>query len=134
MYSDAESKTGAVWAKAKDSRITFSGRIMRKMRIDELPQFWNIFKGDMSLVGPRPERPEFVNMLKERIPFYDERHLVKPGLTGWAQVLFPYGNSVEDAMEKLHYDLFYVRNMSVFMDLKIILKTISTVLAAKGGM
>lgn len=134
MYSDAESKTGAVWAKAKDSRITFPGRIMRKMRIDELPQFWNIFKGDMSLVGPRPERPEFVNMLKERIPFYDERHLVKPGLTGWAQVLFPYGNSVEDAMEKLHYDLFYVRNMSVFMDLKIILKTISTVLAAKGGM
>ena len=134
MISNAESKTGAIWAKEKDDRITVVGRIMRKMRVDELPQFLNILKGDMSLVGPRPERPEFVDMLKERIAFYDERHLIKPGLTGWAQVLFPYGNSIDDAVEKLHYDLFYVRNMSIFMDTKIILRTISTVLAAKGGM
>lgn len=134
MVVDAEKKTGAVWAQKNDRRITPLGKIMRKTRIDEFPQCWNILKGDMSVVGPRPERPEFVEMLKERIPFYDERHLLKPGLTGWAQVLYPYGNSIEDATEKLHYDLFYIRNASLFMDMKIVLKTISTVLAGKGGM
>lgn len=134
MIINAETETGAVWCQKKDSRVTFIGRLMRKLRIDELPQFYNILKGDMSLIGPRPERPEFVDLLKQRIPFYDERHLVKPGLTGWAQVLFPYGSSIEDAAEKLHYDLFYIKNMSVFMDIKIFLKTFATVLAGKGGM
>ncbi len=134
MIINAETETGAVWCQKKDSRVTIVGRVMRKLRIDELPQFYNILKGDMSLIGPRPERPEFVELLKQRIPFYDERHLVKPGLTGWAQVLFPYGSSVEDAAEKLHYDLFYIKNMSVFMDVKIFLKTFATVLAGKGGM
>ncbi|MEW6536015.1 MAG: sugar transferase [Candidatus Auribacterota bacterium] len=134
MVVDAEKRTGAVWATKGDNRITAFGKFMRKVRIDELPQFWNILKGDMSIVGPRPERPEFVDMLKERITFYDERHLVKPGLTGWAQVLYPYGNTIEDATEKLHYDLFYIRNMSVFMDMKIILKTIATVIGGRGGM
>jgi exopolysaccharide biosynthesis polyprenyl glycosylphosphotransferase len=134
MIVNAENNTGAVWCTEQDKRITPLGRFMRKVRIDELPQFWNILKGDMSLIGPRPERPEFVEMLKKRIPFYDERHLVKPGLTGWAQVLFPYGNSVEDSAHKLHYDLFYIRNMSIFMDMKIVLKTVSTILEAKGGM
>jgi len=134
MIVNAEKDTGPVWCRKKDSRITPVGKIMRKLRIDELPQFWNILKGDMSLIGPRPERPEFVEQLKQRIPFYDERHLVKPGLTGWAQVLFPYGNTVEHAVEKLHYDLFYIRNMSFFMDIKIILKTIATVVCGKGGM
>ena len=134
MIVNAEKGTGAVWCTNQDNRITPLGRFMRKLRIDELPQFWNILKGDMSLIGPRPERPEFVDMLKSRIPFYDERHLVKPGLTGWAQVSFPYGNSVEDSTQKLHYDLFYIRNMSIFLDMKIALKTIATILEAKGGM
>ena len=134
MIVNAEDSTGAVWCKQQDNRITMIGRFMRKVRLDELPQFWNILKGDMSLIGPRPERPEFVDMLKKRIPFYDERHLIKPGLTGWAQVMFPYGNSVEDAAEKLHFDLFYIMNMSLFMDVKILLKTISIVLEGKGGM
>lgn len=134
MIVNAEQSTGAVWCKHKDSRITPVGRFMRKVRLDELPQFFNVLKGEMSIIGPRPERPEFVDMLKKRIPFYDERHLVKPGLTGWAQVMFTYGNSVEDAAEKLHYDLFYIMNMSFFMDIKICLKTISIVLEGKGGM
>ena len=134
MVVNAEKSTGAVWCKHKDTRITPIGRFMRKVRLDELPQFWNVLKGEMSIIGPRPERPEFVSMLKRRIPFYDERHLVKPGLTGWAQVMFPYGNSVEDAAEKLHFDLFYIMNMSFFMDVKISLKTISIVLEGKGGM
>jgi len=134
MVVNAEQSTGAVWCKHKDTRITPLGRFMRKVRLDELPQFWNILKGEMSIIGPRPERPEFVSMLKQRIPFYDERHLVKPGLTGWAQVMFPYGNSVEDAAEKLHFDLFYIMKMSFFMDVKILLKTISIVLEGKGGM
>ncbi len=134
MIVNAEKGTGAVWCTEQDKRITPLGRFMRKVRIDELPQFWNILKGDMSLIGPRPERPEFVEMLKSRIPFYDERHLVKPGLTGWAQVSFPYGNSVEDSTQKLHYDLYYIRNMSIFLDMKIALKTVATILEAKGGM
>lgn len=134
MIVDAEKGTGAVWCKDKDTRITPFGKLLRKIRVDEMPQFWNILKGDMSFIGPRPERPEFVEMLKDRIPFYDERHLVKPGLSGWAQVLFSYGNSVEDATEKLHYDLFYIRNMTLFMDIKIALKTIATVLGGKGGL
>ncbi|MBU1203285.1 sugar transferase [Patescibacteria group bacterium] len=126
MSQDAE-KNGAQWAKENDARITKVGRFIRKSRLDEIPQFINILKGEMSFVGPRPERPKFVNQLKESIPFYNERHLVKPGLTGWAQINFPYGASVEDAKEKLQYDLFYIKNQSIALDISIILKTINTV-------
>ncbi|MFA6308026.1 MAG: sugar transferase [Patescibacteria group bacterium] len=126
MTKNAETN-GAQWAKENDSRVTKVGKFIRKTRIDEIPQFINIIKGNMSFVGPRPERPEFVSTLKEAIPFYNERHLVKPGLTGWAQINFPYGASVADAKEKLQYDLFYIKNQSVALDISIILKTINTV-------
>lgn len=127
MIIDAEKNTGAQWAVAKDKRVTKVGKFIRKSRIDEIPQFWNILKGEMSFVGPRPERPEFVETLKKEIPFFNERHLVKPGLTGWAQINFPYGASVEDAKEKLQYDLFYIKNQSIALDISIILKTINTI-------
>jgi len=117
----------AQWAKENDSRITKVGKFIRKTRLDETPQFINILKGNMSFVGPRPERPEFVTTLKEAIPFYNERHLIKPGLTGWAQINFPYGASVEEAKEKLQYDLFYIKNQSIALDISIILKTINTI-------
>lgn len=123
MVENAES-AGAVWARPEDSRITRAGRILRRARLDELPQFWNVLKGEMSIVGPRPERPEFDRELEMKIPFYTERYLVKPGLTGWAQVNFRYGFSAEDAYEKLQYDLYYIKNRSLFLDLEIILKTI----------
>jgi len=126
MIIDAE-KNGAVWASKNDKRITRSGQIMRKMRIDEIPQFWNIVKGSMSFVGPRPERPEFVEQLKDEIPFYNERHLVKPGLSGWAQINYPYGASTKDAKEKLCYDLYYIKNQSAMLDVSIIMKTINAV-------
>jgi len=127
MIMDAEKNTGAQWAATKDKRVTRIGKFIRKSRIDEIPQFWNILKGEMSFVGPRPERPEFVETLKKEIPFFNERHLVKPGLTGWAQINFPYGASVEDAKEKLQYDLFYIKNRSIALDISIILKTINTI-------
>jgi exopolysaccharide biosynthesis polyprenyl glycosylphosphotransferase len=126
MTKNAE-KNGAQWAKEDDARVTKVGKFIRKTRIDEIPQFVNIIKGNMSFVGPRPERPEFVSTLKEEITFYNERHLVKPGLTGWAQINFPYGASVADAKEKLQYDLFYIKNQSIALDISIILKTINTV-------
>lgn len=126
MIIDAE-KNGAVWASQNDNRITRVGKMMRKSRLDEIPQFWNIIKGNMSFVGPRPERPEFVEQLKKEIPFYDERHLVKPGLSGWAQINYPYGASIEDAKEKLCYDLYYIKNQSILLDISIIMKTINTV-------
>lgn len=126
MATNAEAN-GAQWAAADDKRVTKIGKFMRQTRIDEIPQFWNIIKGNMSFVGPRPERPEFVAQLKEAIPFYNERHLVKPGLSGWAQINYPYGASVEQAKEKLQYDLFYIKNQSVALDISIILKTINTV-------
>ena len=126
MAKNAE-KNGAQWAKENDSRITKVGKFIRKTRIDEIPQFINILKGNMSFVGPRPERPEFLTTLKEEIPFYNERHLVKPGLSGWAQISFPYGASVDDAKQKLQYDLFYIKNQSIALDISIILKTINTV-------
>ncbi len=126
MRQDAESG-GAVWASKNDDRITRMGKFMRRTRLDEIPQFWNILMGNMSFVGPRPERPEFVEQLKGAIPFYNERHLVKPGLTGWAQINYPYGASVEDAREKLQYDLFYIKNQSIVLDISIILKTINTI-------
>lgn len=133
MRKDAESGTGAVWAQENDSRITRIGEVFRKYRIDELPQFYNILCGEMSMVGPRPERPEFVSKLKEAIPYYSGRHFVKPGVTGWAQVCYPYGASVEDAVEKLRYDLYYIKNITLVFDLMIILETIKVVLFRKGS-
>ena len=131
MVKDSE-KSGPMWAVKNDPRVTRVGRFLRKTRLDELPQLLNVLKGDMSLVGSRPERPEFVQDLVKEIPFYKERLLVKPGLTGWAQVNFPYGASKEDALEKLQYDLYYLKNRSLGLELSIILKTIRTVLTQKG--
>lgn len=132
MRTDAE-KDGAVWARRDDPRVTRVGRFIRKTRIDELPQLWNVLKGDMSLIGPRPERPEFVARLTEAVPFYGLRHTVKPGLTGWAQVCYPYGSSVDDARRKLEYDLYYVKNISLLLDFRILLKTIGVVLFPRGA-
>ncbi len=133
MIPDAE-KNGAQWAQTRDPRVTKIGKFLRKTRLDELPQIFNLLKGEMSLVGPRPERPEFVFgvNLQRQIPFYQIRHLVKPGLTGWAQIKFQYGASVEDTVEKLQYDLFYIKNRSFILDLSIILKTIKLVLSGGG--
>ncbi|MQA28869.1 MAG: TIGR03013 family PEP-CTERM/XrtA system glycosyltransferase [Luteitalea sp.] len=133
MRADAEAATGAVWATQNDTRITPVGRLIRRSRLDELPQLWNVLVGDMSLIGPRPERPEFVKMLTERIPFYGERHVIRPGLTGWAQVRYCYGASVEDAMEKLQYDLFYMKHMSLALDLVIAFETAKTVILRRGA-
>lgn len=133
MRQDAELTTGAVWSTTNDPRITRIGVFLRTSRIDEFPQFFNVLRGDMSFVGPRPERPEFVEKLKQVIPYYSKRHFVKPGLTGWAQVCYPYGASVEDAVEKLRYDLYYTKNLSAFLDLLIILETIKVVLFGRGG-
>jgi sugar transferase (PEP-CTERM system associated) len=133
MRRDAEAGTGAVWASKGDARITPLGRFLRRSRLDELPQLWNILCGHMSLVGPRPERPEFVAKLKEQIPFYVQRHLVKPGLTGWAQVRYTYGASVEDALEKLQFDLFYIKHMSIALDFTIMFETIKTVILRRGA-
>ncbi len=132
MYTDAE-KHGPRWASDNDSRITRVGRIIRKLRIDEIPQLYNILKGDMSFVGPRPERPYFVEQLKKQIPFYSERFWVKPGLTGWAQINYSYGASVEDALEKLQYDLYYIKHLSITLDIAIILQTIKVVLVGRGA-
>jgi len=131
MYQDAE-KRGVQWADKDDPRVTRVGRWLRLLRIDELPQIWNVFKGEMSLIGPRPERPEFDTKLKEAIPYYELRYLVKPGITGWAQVLYPYGASIEDAYEKLAYDLYYIKNYSIWLDLAIAFKTIRVVFLGKG--
>ena len=133
MRQDAEAATGAVWATVGDSRITPVGRILRRMRLDELPQLWNVLIGEMSLVGPRPERPEFVKDLTRIIPFYGQRHAAKPGLTGWAQVRYTYGASTEDAIVKLQYDLFYIKHLSLWLDITIILRTIKIVLLGRGA-
>jgi len=132
MKADAEKETGAVWAQENDPRITKLGRLFRKTRIDELPQIWNILKGEMSFVGPRAERPEFHQKLKEAIPFYEERYIIKPGLTGWAQIGYPYGSSVNDTAQKLQYDLYYIKNRSLILDLGIVLKTINIALRQAG--
>ncbi len=133
MVQNAEQLSGPVWAGERDPRITRVGRILRKLRLDELPQFWNVLRGDMSFVGPRPERPVFVEKLKKRLPYYGERHTMKPGITGWAQINYPYGASEEDALKKLEYDLFYVKNFSILLDLYIVLKTVQIVLFGKGA-
>lgn len=131
MRIDAE-KDGAKWASENDSRITRIGSFIRKTRLDELPQFFNILQGSMSFVGPRPERPEFNQTLEKELLFYGLRHMVQPGLTGWAQILYPYGASIEDAKEKLQYDLFYIKNYSLWMDISIVLKTITVVAFGRG--
>jgi sugar transferase (PEP-CTERM system associated) len=133
MRTDAERAGQAVWARDKDDRVTRVGRFIRATRLDELPQLWNVMRGDMSFVGPRPERPFFVEQLAREIPFYVQRHAVKPGVTGWAQVKYQYGSSIEDAMEKLRYDLYYIKHMSVFFDLTIVLDTVKVVLFGKGA-
>jgi sugar transferase (PEP-CTERM system associated) len=132
MRRDAEAETGPVWAREADPRVTRVGALLRRTRLDELPQLINVLKGDMSFIGPRPERPEFVYDLQKQIPFYMERLSVKPGVTGWAQVKYRYGASVEDALEKLQYDLYYIKNLSLFLDLLILLNTIQVVLFARG--
>ncbi|WP_282073715.1 exopolysaccharide biosynthesis polyprenyl glycosylphosphotransferase [Polaribacter atrinae] len=131
MIKDAE-KGGAVWAKKDDTRITAFGKFLRRTRLDEMPQFFNIIKGDMSLIGPRPERPEFVKDLEAKIPFYAIRHVIRPGLTGWAQVNYPYANTIEEQETKLRYDLYYIKERSAFLDFKIFIKTFTTVLYFKG--
>ena len=132
MRQDAE-KNGAVWAMKNDPRVTRFGGFIRKVRIDEIPQMINVLKGEMSFVGPRPERPVFVEKLTEDIPYYSIRHYIKPGITGWAQVCYPYGASVEDSLRKLEYDLYYMKDVSIIMDLMIIFQTIKTVLFKKSG-
>jgi exopolysaccharide biosynthesis polyprenyl glycosylphosphotransferase len=131
MIVNAESQ-GAQYAVKNDKRITSFGKFLRNTRLDEVPQFFNILKGDMSLIGPRPERPEFVEQLEEQIPFYSIRHVVKPGLTGWAQVNYPYANNLEEQETKLRYDLFYIKEQSAYIDFKIIIKTMTTILYFKG--
>ena len=133
MRADAEAGTGPIWSRANDTRVTSVGRFMRKTRLDEIPQLWNVLSGEMSLIGPRPERPSFVEQLTQQIPFYGQRHVVKPGLTGWAQVRYSYGASVEDAVEKMQYDLFYVKNLSMRFDLVIAFETVKTVLLRRGA-
>lgn len=132
MKLDAE-KTGPVWASKGDERITRVGRIIRKIRLDEIPQFWNIVRGEMSFVGPRPERPHFVAQLAKEIPYYEQRHLIAPGLTGWAQIKYPYGDSIEDARQKLQYDLFYIKNYSLILDAIIMFETIKIILFGRGA-
>jgi lipopolysaccharide/colanic/teichoic acid biosynthesis glycosyltransferase len=132
MRLDAENGT-PVWARDGDDRVTGVGRIIRKTRIDELPQLWNVVKGEMSFVGPRPERPYFVEQLLAAVPFYAQRHAVKPGVTGWAQTKYRYGSSVEDAIEKLRYDLYYIKHMSILFDLTIVFDTVKVILFRKGA-
>jgi sugar transferase (PEP-CTERM system associated) len=132
MHVDAE-KYGPVWARNADDRVTRVGRVIRKIRVDEIPQFWNILRGDMNFIGPRPERPHFVLQLAKEIPFYEQRHLIPPGLTGWAQIKYPYGASVEDARQKLQYDLYYIKNQSLTLDAIILFETVKTILFGRGA-
>ena len=133
MRTDAETLNGAQWAAPSDTRVTRIGRSLRQFRLDELPQFINVIRGEMSFVGPRPERPVFVDELTKLIPYYDERHSVRPGLTGWAQIQYPYGASVEDSRKKLEYDLFYLKNLSLLFDMAIVFDTVRIVVGAKGA-
>ena len=133
MIMNAEKKTGPVWANKNDARVTLVGKFLRKFWLDELPQFINVIRGEMSIVGPRPERREFVEKLERIIPYYYLRHTVKPGITGWAQINYPYGASVEDAVHKLEYDLYYIKNMSPLLDTQIFLKTIGVMFFGQGA-
>jgi lipopolysaccharide/colanic/teichoic acid biosynthesis glycosyltransferase len=132
MWENAETQ-GAVWATKDDPRVTAIGRFMRSTRIDEIPQLWNVLRGDMAFVGPRPERPEFVQWLSQEIPFYDLRHMIRPGITGWAQVRYRYGASLEETKHKLEYDLYYVKHQSIGLDLLIMFETIKTIILRRGA-
>jgi len=133
MREDAEREGKAQWAQKNDSRITRVGSFIRTTRIDELPQILNVLRGEMSFVGPRPERPEFVEQLNETIPYYRERHSIKPGITGWAQLCYPYGSSEQDAIEKLQYDLYYVKNHSLIFYIAILVQTVEVIVWGKGA-
>jgi sugar transferase (PEP-CTERM system associated) len=133
MRQDAEARSGAVWSTENDPRVTPIGRFLRRTRLDEVPQFWNVLRGDMSFVGPRPERPEFVSNLTKEIAFYGQRHVVRPGLTGWAQIRHSYGSDVDGALQKLQYDLFYIKRQSIAFDLFILLETVKTVMVRRGS-
>jgi exopolysaccharide biosynthesis polyprenyl glycosylphosphotransferase len=133
MCPEAERETGPVWAIKDDPRVTRFGRFLRRSRLDEIPQLFNVLRGDMNLIGPRPERPTFVNEFSETIPYYRIRHTVRPGLTGWAQINYQYANSTEDSLEKLQYDLFYIKHMSIVLDVIIAFETIKTVLVRPGS-
>jgi exopolysaccharide biosynthesis polyprenyl glycosylphosphotransferase len=133
MRADAEAVTGAVLASKDDPRVTRVGKILRKLRFDELPQLYNTLRGDMSIVGPRPERPEFVRDLSQKIPYYRQRHCVRPGITGWAQINFKYGETLQDTMTKLEYDLYYIKNMSMSLDTYIVFHTVKTMLLSRGS-
>jgi exopolysaccharide biosynthesis polyprenyl glycosylphosphotransferase len=132
MYADAEQGV-PLWARDGDERVTRVGRVIRVTRLDELPQLWNVLRGDMSFVGPRPERPFFVEQLAEAIPYYRQRHAVKPGITGWAQVKYQYGSSIEDAREKLQYDLYYIKHLSVVFDITIVFDTVKVIVLGRGA-
>jgi lipopolysaccharide/colanic/teichoic acid biosynthesis glycosyltransferase len=133
MYQNAEATTGAVWATQNDSRITPLGRFLRLSRLDELPQLLNVLRGEMTIVGPRPERPEFVRELNQTIPYYRQRHSVKPGITGWAQINYRYGDTIQDTKVKLEYDLYYIKNLSPSLDAYIIFQTAKTMLLSRGA-
>jgi lipopolysaccharide/colanic/teichoic acid biosynthesis glycosyltransferase len=133
MRQDAEAENGPQWAGDKDPRVTRVGKFLRSLRLDEIPQLWCVLKGDMAFVGPRPERPEFIERLSKEIPYYGVRHMVRPGLTGWAQVKYKYGSTVADSREKLQYDLFYIKNASIGLDLLIMFQTVKTVLLRRGA-
>jgi exopolysaccharide biosynthesis polyprenyl glycosylphosphotransferase len=133
MREDAEADTGPTWAGDEDPRITRVGKFLRASRLDEIPQLWNVLRGDMAFVGPRPERPEFVEWLTQEIPYYPVRHVVRPGITGWAQVQYKYGNTVDDAKEKLQFDLYYIKNASIGLDLVVVFQTVKTVLLGRGA-
>jgi exopolysaccharide biosynthesis polyprenyl glycosylphosphotransferase len=133
MRIDAELGTGAVWAQKDDPRVTMVGRVIRRVRFDELPQLFNVLKGEMSIVGPRPERPEFVKALNEQIPYYRQRHCVRPGITGWAQINYKYGDTLQDTITKLEYDLYYIKNMSMALDTYIIFDTLKVLLLSRGA-
>jgi exopolysaccharide biosynthesis polyprenyl glycosylphosphotransferase len=133
MYQNAESGSGAVWAKKGDPRVTRAGKWLRRLRLDELPQLFNVLRGEMSIVGPRPERPEFVEELEKRIPYYRQRHCVKPGITGWAQINHKYGDTVEDSIAKLEYDLYYIKNLAPALDAYIMFQTAKVMLLSRGS-
>jgi len=133
MYQDAEARSGAVWASENDPRVTPVGRVLRKLRLDELPQFFNVLKGEMSIVGPRPERPEFVQVLREQIPFYDQRHTIPPGITGWAQINHKYGDTLQDTITKLEYDLYYLKHLGLSLDMYIVFNTLKVMLLSRGA-
>ena len=133
MCPDAEAMGKPKWAAEHDPRITRAGRIIRKFRIDELPQIVNVLKGEMSIVGPRPEREYFIKQLSKKIPYYNVRHIIKPGITGWAQVRYQYGSSIEDSVQKLQYDLYYIKNNSLYLDIIILMDTVQVVLSGRGS-